>query len=88
MFDVGQGPVSFERRFEPVPSPPAPSLGATMVGGTPSVSKPLLVGGLIFTLGASAVALLKGEKQNRARNARMLGIVGAFGAMALMASSN
>ena len=88
MFDVGQGPVSFERRFEPVPRPPAPSLGSTMVGGTPSVPKSLLVGGLIFTLGASGAALLKGEQQNRARNARMLGIVGVFGAMALMASSN
>ena len=87
-FDVGQGPVAFGRRFEPVPEPPAPNLGATMVGGMPPVSRGMLVAGLMVTLGASTVALLKGEKKNRSRNARMLGIVGAFGAMTLLGSSS
>tara|TARA_B100001758_G_C18239779_1_gene519875 strand:+ start:224 stop:493 length:270 start_codon:yes stop_codon:yes gene_type:complete len=82
-FDVGQGPVSFARRFEPVPGVPAPSLGATMTGGYPQVGRGLLVLGTIVAVGATGAAIFKGEKKDRSKNARLLGITAVFGAMAL-----
>ncbi len=82
-FDVGQGPVSFARRFEPVPGVPAPSLGATMIGGYPQVGRGLLVLGTVVAVGATGAAVFKGKKSDRSKNARLLGITAVFGAMAL-----
>ena len=39
--------------------------------------------GTIVAVGATGAAIFKGEKKDRSKNARLLGITAVFGAMAL-----
>ena len=84
-FDVGQGPVVFDRSYESVPRPPAPNLGGLGSGfGEP--------GNLLLTLGVVAMvsscgyAVLKGKKDERVKNFKLLAGAGVFGAMILSSS--
>ncbi len=72
-FDVSQGPVSFERRYQAVPRPPSPNLGGLGIDrfGADITKGQLIVGGTVM-LGACGYAILAGKKNSRKKNAKLL----------------
>ena len=87
MYDVGQGPVVFEKSFTQVPKPPQPSLGSTMSGlgstmsGTYTPGPKMMGLGVTLALGTACYAVLKDKKKHRARNAKFAAGVAAFSFM-------
>jgi len=83
MYDVGQGPVVFEKSFAQVPKPPTPGLGNT---GTYVPGKGMFAGAVAIAVAAAVAAVLKGEKADRPKNAKLLAITTAFGVIILVPS--
>lgn len=69
-FDVGKGPVAFERQYQAVPQPPAPQLAGFL--GNQQVSDTMLKTGAAVMIGACTYAIFKGKKSERKKNAKML----------------
>tara|TARA_B100001564_G_C20662897_1_gene682407 strand:- start:42 stop:314 length:273 start_codon:yes stop_codon:yes gene_type:complete len=69
-FDVGTGPVAFERKYQAVPQPPSPQLAGTRLGVTIT---PSMVGfGATVMLSVVALTIVKGKKVDRMKHAKML----------------
>ena len=69
-FDVGTGPVAFERKYPAVPQPPSPQLAGTRLGVTIT---PSMVGfGATVMLSVVALTIVKGKKVDRMKHAKML----------------
>lgn len=69
-FDVGTGPVAFERKYQAVPQPPSPQLAGTRLGVTIT---PSMVGfGATVMLSVVALTIVKGMKVDRMKHAKML----------------
>jgi hypothetical protein len=69
-FNVGQGPVVFDKRYQAVPKAPTPNL-AGLGGGFGVTNTHLGVGALVM-LGICSIAIVKGKKGERRQNAKML----------------
>lgn len=77
MYDVGQGPVAFEKSFAQVPKPPQPNLGSTM-SGTYTPGNKMMGSAVALALGTAGYAVIYGKKKNRSRNAKFAAGVAAF----------
>jgi hypothetical protein len=75
-FDVKQGPVKFERSFQSVPKAPTPKLSG--IGGIGVPPNGLLYLGVVTMLGACSLAVIKGKKSERVKNAKLLAGAGAL----------
>ena len=69
-FDVGTGPVAFERKYQAVPQPPSPQLAGTRLGA--SITPSMVGVGAAVMLSVVTLTLVKGKKGDRMKNAKML----------------
>ena len=80
-FNVGQGPVVFEQRYQAVPKAPTPHLAG--LGGFSGPNDRQLGIGALVMLGVCSVAIVKGGKGERKKNAKMLACAGFLAVTAL-----